>query len=312
MHWKALKRKGRALWGAGAAFILVIAGGAALWVSVDPGPDAGPAALGAAQPAPRALPAATAPERASPPVTGPLGASAASSQAPPAPRWVKALPVVVVDAPAATLYSRLAAVEVSLEQAGDVARLHQALERCWMASWYERMAQWASTAAGPEEQAQAQRLADAQREDARPLCAGLASDAYARADEWTARLAAQGDPRSMMDYGKSYWIRDLESVMRDPERLAAFRRTTLAYLGALIDQGYADALIAMASLRSNPTWGEPQPAEVWAYLYAHAKASGNVPSQANLLQSIDQRVPPQGRQRAMERAQELLGRCCGG
>lgn len=181
-----------------------------------------------------------------------------------------------------------------------------------MASLYERMAQWASLVSDPEEQALAQTLARQQREQARPGCGELPKDVYVRADEWTARLAAQGDPRSMMDYGSAYWTRGLEHSEEDLDRFADYRRTTLAYLHALIDQGYTDALIAMASIRYNPTWGEPQPAEVWAYLYANAKAKGNVSSQANLLQSIDQRVPPEGRQRAMDMAQELLRRCCGG
>lgn len=224
----------------------------------------------------------------------------------------KAFPAVVVDASAETLYQRLIRSEVTLDQAGEVAKLHKALEPCWMASLYERMALLVPPDSDPKGHAMAQRLAREQRASARPGCGQLPMDVYTRADEWTARLAVQGDPQSMWDYGKSYWIRDLENVKQDPERLAEFRRITLMYLNALIDQGYTDALIAMASIRYNPTWGEPQPAEIWAYLYADAKAKGNVPSQANLLQSIDQRVPASARQRALDMAGELLQRCCGG
>lgn len=181
-----------------------------------------------------------------------------------------------------------------------------------MVSFYERMAQWASPVSDPEGHAMAQRQARQERAEARPGCGELPKDVYERADEWTARLAAQGDPQSMMDYGRAYWTRGLDHARTDPERLAEFRRTTQTYFNTLIDQGYVDALIGMASIRSNPTWGEPRPAEVWAYAYADAKAKGNVSSQANLLQSIDQRVPPESRQSARDMAQELLRRCCGG
>lgn len=225
---------------------------------------------------------------------------------------VKAFPAIVVDVSAETLYQRLAHADITLDRAGEVAKLHKALEPCWMASLYERMALLVPPETDPKGHAMAQRLAREQRASARPGCGELPMDVYTTADEWTARLAVQGDPQSMWDYGKSYWIRDIENVKQDPERLAEFRRITLMYLNALIDQGYTDALIAMASIRYNPTWGEPRPAEVWAYLYANAKAKGNVSSQANLLQSIDQRVPPEGRQRATDMAQELLRRCCGG
>lgn len=306
-HWSAFLLNWRAL-----ACAIAIACGVVFFVFVDSAPqvvhppeDAAklpsatpavePAAIEASVPDPRST------EREPAKEASPVLASRA-----------RAFPAVVVDASAETLYHRLARSEVTLDQAGEVAKLNKALEPCWMASLYERMALLFPPDSEPKEHAMAQRLAREQRAGARPGCGELPVDAYTRADEWTARLAAQGDPQSMWDYGKPYWTRDLENVKQDPERLAEFRRTTLMYLNALIDQGYTDALIAMASIRYNPTWGEPQPAEVWAYLYANAKAKGNVSSQANLLQSIDQRVPPEGRQRATDMAQELLRRCCGG
>ena len=236
----------------------------------------------------------------------------AEPSVPVVPKRVKAFPSVVVDASAEVLYNRLAHVEITLDHAGEVAKLNRALEPCWTAYIYERMALLVPPDSDPKGHAMAQRLAREQRASVRPACGALPKDAYVKADEWTARLAAQGDPQSMKDYGVAYWTRDLEHVMDDPERLAEFRRTTLTYLNALIDQGYADAMISMASIRQNSTWGEPRPAEVWAYIYADAKASGNVSSQANLLERMDQMVPPEGRQQARDMAQELLRRCCGG
>ena len=290
---------------------LALVAGLAIFFFPEPAPEVRHAQVSAARPPAQASgPAAPAPEPPAPPAIASVPAPV--PVAPPTIPRAKAFPAVVVDASAEILYHRLARSEVTLDQAGEVAKLHKALEPCWMASLYERMALLVPPETDPKGHAMAQRLAREQRTSARPGCGELPMDVYTRADEWTARLAVQGDPQSMWDYGKSYWIRDLENVKQDPERLAEFRRITLMYLNALIDQGYTDALIAMASIRYNPTWGEPQPAEVWAYLYANAKAKGNVSSQANLLQSIDQRVPPEGRQRATDMAQELLRRCCGG
>lgn len=295
-------------WGCAA---LALAAGLALLFFAELAPEVRHAQVSAAKPpAPASGPAAPAPEPPAPPAIASVPAPV--PVAPPTAPRAKAFPAVVVDASAEILYNRLARSEVTLDQAGEVAKLHKALEPCWMASLYERMALLVPPDSDPKGHAMAQRLAREQRASARPGCGQLPVDVYTRADEWTARLAMQGDPQSMMDYGGAYWTRGLEHARTDPERLAEYRRTTLTYLNALIDQGYVDALISMASIRSNPTWGEPQPAEVWAYVYADAKAKGNVSSQANLLQSIDQRVPPEGRQRARDMAQELLGRCCGG
>lgn len=295
-------------WGCAA---LALAAGLALLFFAEPAPEVRHAQVSAAKPpAPASGPAAPAPEPPAPPAIASVPAPV--PVAPPKAPRAKAFPAVVVDASAEILYNRLARSEVTLDQAGEVAKLHKALERCWMVSLYGRMAQWASPVSDPEGHAMAQTLLREEGAKARPGCGELPEDAYARADEWTALLAAQGDPQSMMNYGGAYWTRDLEHVMKDPERLDEFRRTTLANLNALIDRGYVDAMIMMASIRYNPTWGEPQPAEVWAYLYADAKAKGNVPSQANLLQSIDQRVPASARQRALDMAGELLQRCCGG
>src|SRR2546429_5240128 len=65
------------------------------------------------------------------------------------------------------LYNRLARSEVTLDQAGEVAKLHKALEPCWMASLYERMALLVPPDSDPKGHAMAQRLAREQRASAR-------------------------------------------------------------------------------------------------------------------------------------------------
>lgn len=224
----------------------------------------------------------------------------------------KLFPAVVPDAPAATLYERLVQSGTTMRQAADVARLNKALERCWSSSLHARIANSISAASSPEAHGQAQRLARQERLDANDVCADLSADAYTKADEWTAQLAAQGDPQSMFSYVQAYWVRDALTATREPERLVDYRRNALAYLDALIDQGYSDALVLMGSIRLNPTWGDPQPAEAWAYMYASARARGDTALQAKLLQGMEQRVPRASRQRASEFSEQPFVRCCRG
>jgi hypothetical protein len=242
-----------------------------------------------------------------PPASGPIG-PAPSVQAPKA---VKAIPQPSLDTPAATLYARIAATGASPANAADVVKLARTADRCWFVMTYERIAEAIPASDDPQMHAAAQRIARAERDSARELCADLPPDAFDRVDRWIAELAAQGDPASMFAYGaQAFWVRDPINALRDPARLMEFRKNTLSYLDALITQGYPAALVAMASIKLNPAWGEPDQTAAWAYMYAAAKAQGDTAREANLLQSLNDRVAANEQAGAQALAKDLLRRCC--
>ena len=137
---------------------LAFAGGLALIFFAEPASEVRHAQVSATKPPAQASePAAPAPETPAPPAIASVPAPV--PVAPPTAPRAKAFPAVVVDASAEILYNRLASSEVTLDQAGEVAKLHKALEPCWMASLYERMALLVPPDSDPKGHAMAQRLA---------------------------------------------------------------------------------------------------------------------------------------------------------
>lgn len=234
-----------------------------------------------------------------------------ASAAQAAPRGARQFPRLPVDTPAATLYARIAGVGPTLSNSGEVAKLAATLNSCWMASTYEKMAAGVAPESDGKRHGAAQALAKAERNGAQEFCADLPADAYDRADEWTAALAAKGDAQSMLNFAtKPFWLRDPIRALQDPARLQQYRQSATDYLNTLIDQGYSEALVAMGSIKLNPTWGEPNAGEAWAYMRAAARARGDADLEARLIHSFDTRVPAEGREAAKSLSDLLIGRCC--
>lgn len=227
------------------------------------------------------------------------------------PRGPKSLSLQIEGVSAAGLYEAIAKSGPSLDNADDVSMFARIMEKCWAVDSYQRMAHLISPQADAKAHGAAQALAQAEREANAASCGGLPADAFSKADEWTAALAAMGVPRSMYDYvTRSFWVRDPMNSLKEPSRLIDYRKNSLGYLDNLIDDGYPEALVAMGSIKLNPTWGEPDRVAAWAYMRAAAKAMGNVEIEAKLLAGIDSRVPAEKREEAIAMSETLMRKCC--
>lgn len=221
------------------------------------------------------------------------------------------VPRPIPDENAASLYAALSGRKLSQADSALVAKYSETAEYCWISQSYARIASVIGPDVDPAAHAQAGRIAVEEASKASALCGGFPADGYVKNDEWIAELASLGDPTAMLFYAtQTMWTRDIETAMRDPQRLMTYRSNTLSYLDRLIDMGNAEAMIMMGAIELNPTWHEPRPEMAWAYMYGAAVAQKKHDFQTNLLLTFDSRVAREKQAAAREFADKLIQRCC--
>ncbi len=68
--------------------------------------------------------------------------------------------------------------------------------------------------------------------------------------------------------------------------------------------------MSMGLMKANPLMGEVNQIEAWGYLYAAASARSDVPTQARLMEDLNQKVGIENRDAAISYAKLVYQRCC--
>lgn len=192
---------------------------------------------------------------------------------------------------ASALLAELASRARTVEDGAKVATLVEVLQDCYRIQY------------GGEDPQLSQHV--------RGDCQGVTADAYAKADQWLEEVAALGDAEAKYLYASNrlFWLRNVAHLTRDPLRYAAYKEVAVRHLRELADSGNTAALVALGQAAANPYWQEPDPAQAWAYMFAAARARGDLASQAQLSRRL-QAMPDGTRSDATRLAEAIFDQCC--
>ncbi len=231
-----------------------------------------------------------------PPVETARAAAQGASHRIPAGPGSKAWKFARVPEPSASvrdLYSQLSVREIGPADVDRLAAFAELLQACT----------FFSLGAGDTKEATGIRLQE--------LCRDMPDDARQKSDAWIEKLASMGDERAKALFiGSTYFFpQQVRNIIRDPERYAEYKKTTMQYVGQLIASGYQPALGRMSDLLMS-NWQEPDPFRAWAYHYAATLAEGDIRKQQDALTIISKRLPTDQHARAKQLGEEIFRKCC--
>lgn len=221
------------------------------------------------------------------------------------------LQVIKTEKNAYDLYQRLRGKKLSLDDSAVLAEYAGAIETCWISHRYTRIARSVTSEIDPDLHGQANQIALEEKNKSSGICKNLPNDAFAKNDQWISELAEMGDHRAMYLFvHNTMWIRDTDILYQRAEEIVEYKKKIKSYLETLSNNPYPEALMSMGLMKANPLMGEVNQIEAWGYLYAAALARSDVPTQARLIENLNQKVGNENRDAAISFAKLTYQRCC--
>lgn len=130
-------------------------------------------------------------------------------------------------------------------------------------------------------------------------------------ENWLSLAAAQGSVEARLIFAKDpkAIIGNLTEALKDPERIANYRRDAIDYLNESVSQGSVDSIEALADIHDRGIIADKPPEKSLAYWLAYQRAHPNSQSAASIAR-LSKLLQPNQIERSNEMSEAIYRSCC--
>ncbi|OBU56644.1 hypothetical protein A9K70_15320 [Stenotrophomonas maltophilia] len=130
-------------------------------------------------------------------------------------------------------------------------------------------------------------------------------------ENWLSLAAAQGSVEARLIFAKDpkAIIGNLTEALKDPERIANYRRDAIDYLNESVSQGSVDSIEALADIHDRGIIADKSPEKSLAYWLAYQRAHPNSQSAASIAR-LSKLLQPNQIERSNEMSEAIYRSCC--
>jgi TPR repeat protein len=142
-------------------------------------------------------------------------------------------------------------------------------------------------------------------------CQGLIGRTELGDENWLSLAAAQGSVEARLIFAKDpkAIIGNLTEALKDPERIANYRRDAIDYLNESVSQGSVDSIEALADIHDRGIIADKSPEKSLAYWLAYQRANPNSQSAASIAR-LSKLLQPNQIERSNEMSEAIYRSCC--
>lgn len=142
-------------------------------------------------------------------------------------------------------------------------------------------------------------------------CAGLDFEDGLASENWLEKAAFGGSTEAKILYAidSSASLGASAEMLKDPEKVARYRRNAVVFLNEAANSGSVDALMSLANAYDAGVLVKKNPATSYAYYLAVQRVNSGLIPQV-LLDGVLRQMTQQDINSAKERSQQIYDRCC--